>query len=404
MGLGDLVGHSVDERQQRPHMGFLRSVNSTALFALAVLPDGVVLGDRKVPPVDFRGQSGRLQDRARDDRDQIRIRQAVVTLPALAVPEREVLRVSLSVFVVRDLAIEAVTDVDERRDTAESRLVVDGVVPMANREHRVLLSRSEHRVTVVGERRTMDAVQRAGHSLLADRRHVSLIGGEKANAQVVLQKRVDAVERATRPSAGDGDGVVPHDDAQILRTEAVDRESHRAGPHRGTRSDIDVTVPLIDAAYDRESHTARLTEELLKLLRRVDLARDRVVRHHDAPAVQPGEVDAARSRSGRIGRVGDAAARDDNKERGRAPNRRQDLRTDHRGSLSRDFPFECTWSRSRLGMSTIVIAFALPVSSASEFFSSFFPAAPVSGFLLSDSRPFKLLGRASYLLCADFSS
>ena len=40
------------------------------------------------------------------------------------------------------------------------------------------------------------------------------------------------------------------------------------------------------------------------------------------------------------------------------------------------------------------------VSSASEFFSFFFPAAPVSGFLSLDSRPFKLLGRASCPLCA----
>ncbi len=43
----------------------------------------------------------------------------------------------------------------------------------------------------------------------------------------------------------------------------------------------------------------------------------------------------------------------------------------------------------------------LPASSASEFFSFFFPAVPVSEFFSLDSRPFKLLDRASYPLCAD---
>lgn len=43
----------------------------------------------------------------------------------------------------------------------------------------------------------------------------------------------------------------------------------------------------------------------------------------------------------------------------------------------------------------------LPASSASEFFSFFFPAVPVSEFFSFDLRLFKLLDRASYPLCAD---
>ena len=49
------------------------------------------------------------------------------------------------------------------------------------------------------------------------------------------------------------------------------------------------------------------------------------------------------------------------------------------GCIVRKFPFGCTWIRSRIGVSTIVTACAPAVSSASEFSSYFFPAAPVSG-------------------------
>ena len=78
--------------------------------------------------------------------------------------------------------------------------------------------------------------------------------------------------------------------------------------------------------------------------------------------------------------------------------------TDRRQYLNRYFPFGLSLQSIQAHSVAIITRCAPAVSSASEFPSFFFPAAPVSGFLSLDSRPFKLFGRASCPLRADFSS
>ena len=43
-----------------------------------------------------------------------------------------------------------------------------------------------------------------------------MVGGDEANAEVVLEEGVDPVEGPPRPAAGHDDGAGPHDDAQVL--------------------------------------------------------------------------------------------------------------------------------------------------------------------------------------------
>ena len=70
------------------------------------------------------------------------------------------------------------------------------------------------------------------------------------------------------------------------------------------------------------------------------------------------------------------------------------------GCMNRDFPFGCTWNRSRLRISPIVTACAPPpVSSAWEILLLFFLATPVFGFLSPESRSHNFLVRLRCLLC-----
>ena len=72
-----------------------------------------------------------------------------------------------------------------------------------------------------------------------------MVGGQEPHAQVVLQKRVHAVERSARPSAGNGDEVVSHDDPQAFRTHGGRVERDGACGQGFARPDEDVPVGAI---------------------------------------------------------------------------------------------------------------------------------------------------------------
>jgi hypothetical protein len=93
-----------------------------------------------------------------------------------------------------------------------------------------------------------------------------MVGGEEADADVVLEEGVDAVEGAPRLAARDGDGTVADDEAQILGAEAFGPEAGGAFPHGGAEADEEVAVLPVRLGGDGEPCAHGFREEPLQLL------------------------------------------------------------------------------------------------------------------------------------------
>ena len=140
--LGHLVGHRVDEGQQRAHRRAFTFVDGRARLAAAVL-GVVVLADREVLP--FGPLADLLQDGLGDDPQDVRVGQAgliVVAVvfdlgQALALEQAVVLRMLLAVFLGGDLAVETVVDVDHAGDPAQFAVRGDGIAAGPGGEGRI---------------------------------------------------------------------------------------------------------------------------------------------------------------------------------------------------------------------------------------------------------------------------
>ena len=119
-----------------------------------------------------------------------------------------------------------------------------------------------------------------------------VIGGQEPHADVVLQKRVHAVERPARRTAGNGDEVVADNDPQLLRTHRGSVECGRAARQGFTRADQHVPVGSVRGGNDPQFDPGGLGEHPAKLPGSVRLARRCIFRDDDVPAGKLGQVDA----------------------------------------------------------------------------------------------------------------
>ena len=112
------------------------------------------------------------------------------------------------------------------------------------------------------------------------------IGGQEAHAQTVLQKAIDAVQRAAGQAAGDDEDRRGYPQAGLLLPETLRRPGVSAEPPRGLVPDRDQPYGRGVGRRRRQAGAARLPEELPELLRSVALGGRRLVRDRKAPAAQ----------------------------------------------------------------------------------------------------------------------
>ena len=281
MILLDGFGNRVHELEQRRRRAAFRVVQPLALFAPAVL-DRVILRD---------ADNGRFRMffdpllHARDRKLQhVGIGQAALDVAAfaLAVDEREILWVLL-VQVRRNQGIEAVNEGKINSEGAPvlfRQAIMLAVEAMAGGEIRVahhfppevvaVLQRRDSRFRPFGQPYAV----KLGHDFDFRR--------EPAHAELFFQKRIDAVQRAARPAAGDDYGIALH--AQHKAVRAKSGEIHlraQPGQMRGV-AQLDFTRGrLYCIRHDGEFRAAHLLEVTLQFFRRITFGRDRGRRQHD---------------------------------------------------------------------------------------------------------------------------
>jgi len=295
VGLGHLVGHGIDERQQRTHMRTLALVDGGALLAVTpglVLGEGVILADRDV--LDLRMLIQFLEHLLGHDPQDLGVRQArqrAVDALQLAHPidKGEVLRMIPAVFLDREVTMKRMVDQRDARPAAQFLPHLKGVVPQPNGESLVLLVLAVVAVAI-GQRRMVEAIHRPDHAPLADPRDVRVIVRQEPDTNVVFQEGIYAVERPPRPPAGDGDVAVADDDPQILRAEALDVEADVGGLHGLALANEDMMIRPLRGRDDGQLHARGLGEEPLEFLSGVSFCRDRLLSDDDVPSVHRRQI------------------------------------------------------------------------------------------------------------------
>ena len=86
------------------------------------------------------------------------------------------------------------------------------------------------------------AVDGCDQAYLAHRGNMRVILCQKADTQIILEKRVNPIQRASRPSASDCKIAVAEDDSVVFLTKTLDGKSDVAGMQRLTGSNENMPV------------------------------------------------------------------------------------------------------------------------------------------------------------------
>jgi len=229
--------------------------------------------------------------------------------PALALPQAVVLRVIVRVLAGRQEMHEGVLNQLHRAPSAILAQLAPILASGGDRLERGGVesqARGEIRVGVVGfiadpspvHRRAVRAIDGADFSPGTQGRHVRLVGRQEPHAEIVFEEGIDSVERSPRPTAGDRDVGVAHDDAQVFRAQPVGLEADPTAPHGRARPDEDVAIGPLGLLDDRKLRPAGQDQMLLKLLGGVHFRGDCIGRHDDVPAVEVGKIDPGGDRRG----------------------------------------------------------------------------------------------------------